>query len=102
FTSLLILYSLSLHAALPISFRRLRFGFEFGDLALVGRRMNLLRRGEERTKRRSRAEECRQAKETTDRNPPRRSRFIRRPTRAKRSEEHTSELQSRFDLVCRL
>src|SRR5437868_8242980 len=24
------------------------------------------------------------------------------PTRAPRSEEHTSELQSRFDLVCRL
>src|SRR5438067_7601457 len=24
------------------------------------------------------------------------------PTRARRSEEHTSELQSRFDLVCRL
>src|SRR5438067_4718172 len=25
-----------------------------------------------------------------------------RPGRARRSEEHTSELQSRFDLVCRL
>src|SRR5699024_12853586 len=27
---------------------------------------------------------------------------VRRPERADRSEEHTSELQSRFDLVCRL
>src|SRR5699024_11600270 len=28
--------------------------------------------------------------------------FIRKPMMKKRSEEHTSELQSRFDLVCRL
>src|SRR5437868_14319384 len=32
-----------------------------------------------------------------------RRRALRRPSkRARRSEEHTSELQSRFDLVCRL
>src|SRR5437868_7478237 len=28
--------------------------------------------------------------------------FVSMPTRDYRSEEHTSELQSRFDLVCRL
>src|SRR5699024_11995802 len=28
--------------------------------------------------------------------------FATRPIRSNRSEEHTSELQSRFDLVCRL
>src|SRR5437868_8996128 len=28
--------------------------------------------------------------------------ILPRPLRAERSEEHTSELQSRFDLVCRL
>src|SRR5699024_12199334 len=33
--------------------------------------------------------------------PPRSSRADRPPS-ASRSEEHTSELQSRFDLVCRL
>src|SRR5699024_12791754 len=34
---------------------------------------------------------------------PRRGRIARlRPRRLRRSEEHTSELQSRFDLVCRL
>src|SRR5438067_7270155 len=31
-----------------------------------------------------------------------RARFLRVGARAVRSEEHTSELQSRFDLVCRL
>src|SRR5699024_12314006 len=30
------------------------------------------------------------------------SEFVRREPAATRSEEHTSELQSRFDLVCRL
>src|SRR5207249_7055075 len=29
-------------------------------------------------------------------------RLVQRPDRHERSEEHTSELQSRFDLVCRL
>src|SRR5438067_3570025 len=28
--------------------------------------------------------------------------MLKRPARRSRSEEHTSELQSRFDLVCRL
>src|SRR6266704_6370221 len=34
--------------------------------------------------------------------PPRAGRWTRAPVRPARSEEHTSELQSRFDLVCRL
>src|SRR5204862_7138841 len=36
------------------------------------------------------------------RRPRSRIRRPRRPARARRSEEHTSELQSRRDLVCRL
>src|SRR5699024_11820008 len=34
--------------------------------------------------------------------PQLRTRTVRRQIHQKRSEEHTSELQSRFDLVCRL
>src|SRR5699024_12217454 len=34
--------------------------------------------------------------------PPTTARSTASPTTSKRSEEHTSELQSRFDLVCRL
>src|SRR5438067_7586515 len=34
--------------------------------------------------------------------PRRRLQPLRRGRRSRRSEEHTSELQSRFDLVCRL
>src|SRR5438067_9380668 len=33
---------------------------------------------------------------------PRPDRTLRHPRQPERSEEHTSELQSRFDLVCRL
>src|SRR5207248_10796775 len=67
------IYTLSLHDALPISVPR-RF---------AGRPPPLRRRGP-RTSRSSRRSWCRDA------------------FRSQRSEEHTSELQSPYDLVCRL
>src|SRR5699024_12277891 len=71
-----VLYTLSLHDALPISSRSAR---KFSRSA-CSRRC------------------CASSRETAIRNradsPPSR--------RWRRSEEHTSELQSRFDLVCRL
>src|SRR2546421_4296382 len=66
------IYTLSLHVALPIS--------SAGFPRLSVRRSCCISRG------------CRSA----------RSRRSRRRARAMRSEEHTSELQSRSDLVCRL
>src|SRR5438067_5866692 len=68
------IYTLSLHDALPISESRRR----------------AVRRGRRASRRRPRA-------------PSGSARRRRAPVGAAgRSEEHTSELQSRFDLVCRL
>src|SRR5437868_15422737 len=80
------IYTLSLHDALPISARSLRSGPE-GLAVLV---------------RASRADPGPCVRESA------RIRFIcpatgsSGPIAPDRSEEHTSELQSRFDLVCRL
>src|SRR5207249_6198473 len=82
------IYTLSLHDALPIS------------PPARSRPPPAARRGSSRTgapsaRRRARAPSGRCAART-----PRASAAI--PAAPRRSEEHTSELQSRFDLVCRL
>src|SRR5699024_11401980 len=78
------LLSLPLHAALPIS--RLRLGRpRLGRLRL--RRLSLRRVGDERG---GGVDIVRRIADDDDAVP------------GLRSEEHTSELQSRFDLVCRL
>src|SRR2546422_8435394 len=80
------IYPLPLHAALPISAARRGGGGPHGDAAAAGRRS---RRGA--VARAARAEDP--------------ERLPRRGTargRRSRSEEHTSELQSRLHLVCRL
>src|SRR2546427_6980632 len=72
------IYTLSLHDALPISSRK---------LAMRRRRAASAKRGKP----------CRSAANST------RSRHLRsRRRRRPRSEEHTSELQSQSNLVCRL
>src|SRR5207249_7901475 len=79
------IYTLSLHDALPISGR--------GSAA----RRSSSSRGSPRRGRRAGSRPPRR----TCRGVPRRRR-LPRPAAGTRSEEHTSELQSRFDLVCRL
>src|SRR5438067_10792315 len=71
------IYTLSLHDALPISRRCGRLGW---------------RGGEQRE----------QTREQRHHGVPSRGRSRAQRTPGARSEEHTSELQSRFDLVCRL
>src|SRR5438067_11055838 len=70
------IYTLSLHDALPICVSR---GSHAGHIPMVGVRVR-----------------------SGVRHGPHRWRLEERPAREGRSEEHTSELQSRFDLVCRL
>src|SRR3712207_7493620 len=84
------IYTLSLHDALPISEQRSRLGdireqAQHGktDQKAVGR---LAGHGSERGAERD----------------PLRPREVRQPVEERRSEEHTSELQSRQYLVCRL
>src|SRR5207249_12097952 len=95
-TTTTVFYSLSLHDALPISFFRggkprphrcQRLGGGHGALRRPRRRRGVaagLQPGADRgrNERGSRLDSC--------------------AGRDSRSEEHTSELQSRFDLVCRL
>src|SRR5206468_12846273 len=81
------IYTLSLHDALPISARRWSGSRTTGssgpDPGRAGSR--LARRGRARRR-------CRRSRRETRSSPD----------RTIRSEEHTSELQSRSDLVCRL
>src|SRR5690242_21430719 len=76
------IYTLSLHDALPIS---------WSPAVIAGARPLRTRRARRVRSRRSRA-----------RRPPRSRSRHPRPSRPPRSEEHTSELQSHVNLVCRL
>src|SRR5438067_10563892 len=86
------IYPLSLHDALPISVAPRRF---FGSAGLDGR---LVRRvcGVSGADCDGPAEACAFSTRGF------REKFPKPPAPRARSEEHTSELQSRFDLVCRL
>src|SRR5207249_6369916 len=90
------IYTLSLHDALPISSARPSAGVVSATSGGRG--------GEGNARIRNPAMPTNTPVATTA--PFRRSRLVcvmRSPTsRSVRSEEHTSELQSRFDLVCRL
>src|SRR5204862_6044824 len=77
------LFTLSLHDALPISLLRLRNLIERVELNLLILEHGLLGRD-------------------PGLQVERRLLVLRAPDRGDRSEEHTSELQSRRDLVCRL
>src|SRR5207249_10410975 len=86
------LYTLSLHDALPIS-KRISPGFSQRSVEGVPRRPAVRLRGFELP-----------SAGTTKISPPLAPASLIRPSMKAiwRSEEHTSELQSRFDLVCRL
>src|SRR5207249_11698246 len=86
------IYPLSLHDALPIF--RLTLDREVGGATRVVYPVQ---------RELSRARSTDGDEGTADQQCPRRRRCCERgSTHAGRSEEHTSELQSRFDLVCRL
>src|SRR5207249_11217799 len=97
-----VFYPLSLHDALPIYPRGREHEPEIG-----GRAAEVVEDGEdERDRRHCRAEQARRAGEEEDaevalgeRAEPAHAARSRMRS-ATRSEEHTSELQSRFDLVC--
>src|SRR5207249_11814523 len=91
------LYTLSLHDALPISGypNDRRMGGERRDPAGAGPSRHRLRTGVRR--RQSAASRL-----APDRLKEDATRWRRLESKKGRSEEHTSELQSRFDLVCRL
>src|SRR5207249_11534742 len=74
------IYTLSLHDALPIY-------LDGGDNALAGQDVLLVGRDRDRDRHRLRCGAVAAMDQCND---------------SSRSEEHTSELQSRFDLVCRL
>src|SRR5438067_1267560 len=76
------IYTLSLHDALPI---------------LAGARRRGARRGRSPDRYRSATEDARNCRGLRSVGPARAG-----ASGSERSEEHTSELQSRFDLVCRL
>src|SRR5699024_12696127 len=80
------IYTLSLHDALPIS-SFISLWIEIKSLNTLSRKMLLI---------------IRKLKRSRDMNHLISHRKIYPRTLLKRSEEHTSELQSRFDLVCRL
>src|SRR2546421_11383642 len=82
------IYPLPLHDALPISRRSRCASASRGYPSASASSSRGLGR------------DARRRKKTT--RPTSRRRGSRPPSRARRSEEHTSELQSRSDLVCRL
>src|SRR5207248_10085645 len=86
-------YTLSLHDALPISTASRRRATERRKNAIVNRKLA--------TERRKRLSGCRNCTTTAARRWMRTA-MTRRKQNSSRSEEHTSELQSPYDLVCRL
>src|SRR5438046_4477901 len=85
-------YTLSLHDALPI------FAAAYGRRARSGRPQV-----EEKTKRKARNRgDCVRLGLCRHTRPPRNRSIEKCRTRVRRSEEHTSELQSLTNLVCRL
>src|SRR5205085_12421664 len=96
-TSTTYIYTLSLHDALPISFR----------IPQIPKRRTLSpATGHNRDRHRSRSR-SRTSQRSTGSKASRRSRPSESPEyspsdRGRRSEEHTSELQSQSNLVCRL
>src|SRR5699024_12796617 len=88
--SLSSIYTLSLHDALPISLRRPLFGDE---PALT----HAFEGGIERAVAEGRSDRPQKGEQTFPQLIPVHGGLVQ-----ERSEEHTSELQSRFDLVCRL
>src|SRR5207249_11238398 len=91
-------HTLSLHDALPIS--RPRRAAQAGRARLRLRASAPRDGADRRHAPPSRAQHLRGARARGARVPPGGS--VGRSSRVARSEEHTSELQSRFDLVCRL
>src|SRR5688572_31441939 len=87
------LYTLSLHDALPIC----QYDLHNGDLAF----MRMIRTGKWKL---VRFHFCNGLDELYDleSDPGEKRNLYRRPEAQKRSEEHTSELQSQSNLVCRL
>src|SRR5207249_11874910 len=94
------LYTLSLHDALPI-FRRLDrsppcgFGFEVCDKTLATELPRTVQCGFPTTG-------IARAILDENRSSEKNKTICYKRSESRRSEEHTSELQSRFDLVCRL
>src|SRR5206468_11512193 len=95
FTPPAYLYTLSLHDALPI-FRRARRGYPCSARARPDRGPPRAASAPSPSGGRSHHEAC-----AADESPEE-DRLRHLPAPGPRSEEHTSELQSRSDLVCRL